>query len=71
MQKIDVDKIEKWEKEVTVQIKTDLGEEQLHKLEAGGRMLVDSDQLAFLYILEDQDFLHYIVFFGRNVGYIS
>lgn len=45
-----------------IHLSVELNEQQAIELQAGERMLVDSDQFAFLYIVEDQDGFHSLRF---------
>ncbi len=41
---------------------SEIDEEKIGALKDGGRMLVDSDRLAFVYVLEDEQTLYYVRF---------
>ncbi len=62
MQKLNVTKIVKREEQYIVSVDEELMNEQADSLRAGERMLVDSDGLAFVYILEDDKAFYYLSF---------
>lgn len=62
MNQIKVISIEVNEEVSNIHLNVELNEQQAFELQAGERMLVDSDQFAFLYIVEDQDGFHSLRF---------
>jgi hypothetical protein len=62
MQKLNVTEINKTDEKYVVLCKHTLSEEEIQGIKAGERMLVDSDGLAFVYILEDESQFYYLTF---------
>ncbi|MCM3715588.1 UPF0738 family protein [Halalkalibacter oceani] len=62
MKKFVVEKIEKQQGEYVASIAEQIAKERAQALKAGERMLVDSDQLAFIYIIEDEEQFYYVSF---------
>ncbi|MCM3761896.1 hypothetical protein M3212_14060 [Alkalihalobacillus oceani] len=62
MKKLVVTNIDKQQQEYVASIAEHIEKERAQALKAGERMLVDSDQLAFIYILEDEEQFYYLSF---------
>ncbi|WP_209125547.1 hypothetical protein [Alkalihalobacillus sp. BA299] len=55
MKQIDVNKISTKKDKIILHIAKPLAKNEAVSLQAAGRMLADSDQLAFIYLLEDEE----------------
>ncbi|WP_100373488.1 hypothetical protein [Bacillus sp. FJAT-45037] len=62
MQKINVTEMKKEPQQYIVACSHALNQESVSQIKAGERMLVDSDGLAFIYILEDDTQFYYLTF---------
>ncbi|MCL7749140.1 hypothetical protein [Halalkalibacter alkaliphilus] len=62
MKKLEVSKIVVEKDQYTAIMQGEIDVELAETLQAGGRMLVDSDGLAFIYILEDESAFYYVNF---------
>ncbi|KHF38832.1 UPF0738 family protein [Halalkalibacter okhensis] len=62
MKKLEVEKIIVEKDQYTAIMQEEIDKELAKTLQAGGRMLVDSDGLAFVYILEDESSFYYVAF---------
>lgn len=57
-----VQSIKKRENDYEARIENSVADDALHHIRAGERMLVDSDKLRFIYVLEDETELYYLSF---------
>ncbi len=62
MQRIYVEEIKQLNDQYIATTADVFNEGVAHLLKDGGRMLVDSDELAFIYVLEDDEKLYYLFF---------